>query len=166
MKEIDKAKTFDILMKYFDISCAVNNIRELPYRMRLCVQTHDEYAPASDLAVALVDLDNENAQEDYRFLIMFFNNLSIELTKNDNSEVVSSDILREENKGMTEEPKEEAHANLGCEKENAEYNTFGSKLEDVREINRLKDENLELKLIIGEMQHKIFKLHKELDEKD
>ena len=156
MKEIDKAKTLDILMKYFDISCAINNIRELPYRMKLCVQTHDEYAPASDLAVALVDLDNENAQEDYRLLIMFFNNLSIEQTKNDNSEVVSSDVLRDENKGT---PKEEANAD-------AEYNTFGSKFEDIQEINRLKDENLELKLIIGEMQHKIFKLHKELDEKD
>ena len=59
-----------------------------------------------------------------------------------------------------------AHANLGCENENADYNVYGSKLEDVREINRLKEENLELKLIIGEMQHKMFKLHKELDEKD
>lgn len=54
----------------------------------------------------------------------------------------------------------------GTEAPNADYNVYGSKLEDVREINRLKEENLELKLIIGEMQHQIFKLHKELDEKD
>lgn len=59
-----------------------------------------------------------------------------------------------------------AHANLGCENENADYNVYGSKLEDIQEINRLKDENLELKLIIGDMQLKIFKLAKELKEKD
>lgn len=52
-----------------------------------------------------------------------------------------------------------------CLKEE-ECNVYGSKLKDIQEINRLKEENLELKLIIGEMQHKIFKLHKELDEKE
>ena len=49
---------------------------------------------------------------------------------------------------------------------NEERNVYGSKLEDVQEINRLKDENLELKLIIGDMQLKIFKLSKQLKEKD
>ena len=42
-----------------------------------------------------------------------------------------------------------------------DYNVYGSKLADVKEINRLKEENLELKLIIGELQHKIFKLEKD-----
>ena len=161
-----KAKAFDILMKYFDISCAINNIRELPYRMKLCVQTHDEYAPASDLAVALVDLDNENAQKDYRFLIILFNNLSIEQSKIYNPEVDNINILLAEDTGMTKEEDNIDTKPTGINNPDGDYNVYGSKLEDVREINRLKDENLELKLIIGEMQHKIFKLHKELDEKD
>lgn len=177
MKEIDKAKALSILLKYFDISCKIDNLCKMPYTMNLCVKTHDEYAPASDLAVALVDLDNEDTQEDYRFLIKFLNNLSIEQSKNDNSEENYSDVLREENKGMTKEEKDNIDAiaegirfmprNKDAKLAKSDnYNVYGSKLEDIREINRLKDENLELKLIIGEMQHKIFKLHKELDEKD
>lgn len=91
------------------------------------------------------------------------------------------DSVYEENKGWTT-PEEDntdnvdaidknakpKYANIGegTEAPNAEYNVYGSKLEDVQEINRLKDENLELKLIIGEMQLEIYKLHREIDEKD
>lgn len=41
-------------------------------------------------------------------------------------------------------------------------NVYGSKLTDVQEINRLKDENLTLKLIIGDMELKIFELSNKL----
>lgn len=52
------------------------------------------------------------------------------------------------------------HANIatGVNNPDGEYNVYGSKLEDIREINRLKDENLELKLIIGEQSLELFKL--------
>lgn len=69
----------------------------------------------------------------------------------------------EENKGMTTEEEDSKDTiNAGNEAPNAEYNVYGSKLEDVREINRLKDENLTLKLIIGDMQLKIFELSNRL----
>lgn len=60
------------------------------------------------------------------------------------------------------------HANIATciNNPDGEYNAHGSKLEDIREINRLKDENLELKLIIGEMQLEIYKLHRKIDEKE
>lgn len=51
-------------------------------------------------------------------------------------------------------------------KKDDERNVFGSRLDDVKEINRLRDENLELKLIIGDMQLKIFRLENKLKEKD
>ena len=51
-----------------------------------------------------------------------------------------------------------------CENVDCERNAFGSKLSDIKEINRIKDENLELKLIIGDMQLKIFKLSQKLKE--
>lgn len=89
----------------------------------------------------------------------------------DDSEIFDKDTTEAMSKDEGVEPKvkdeskkEYKHANLceGNEAPNAEYNVYGSKLEDVREINRLKDENLSLKLIIGDMQLKIFTLSNEL----
>ena len=83
-----KAKALDILMKYFDISCRIEDISATPYTMNLYVKTNDEYAPGSDIAVALVALNNEKTKDDYRFLFKFLAQL-----KNDNSEVIFRDEL-------------------------------------------------------------------------
>lgn len=79
-----KAKALDILMKYFDISCRIEDISATPYTMNLYVKTNSEYSPGSDMAVALVALNNEDTKDDYRFLSKF-----LALLKDDNSKVIS-----------------------------------------------------------------------------
>lgn len=49
-------------------------------------------------------------------------------------------------------------------KDDIYYNAYGSKLTDVQEISRLNDENMDLKLILGEKDLYILKLERRLKE--
>ena len=49
-------------------------------------------------------------------------------------------------------------------KDDIYYNAYGSKLSDVEEISRLNDENMDLKLILGEKDLYILKLKRQLEE--